>query len=81
MKFVKDICEMSGKIRSERRLKQIYTIVHRAYLNDIAENGEEVHITEEEYYREGIDRLLDTLVTEKMKGIYLFMLGISGKAV
>ena len=28
------ICEMASQIRSERRLRQIYTIVHGAFIND-----------------------------------------------
>lgn len=30
----KNICDLSSKIRSERRLRQIYTVAHRAFLND-----------------------------------------------
>lgn len=28
------ICEMAGHIRSERRLRRIYTVAHRAFIND-----------------------------------------------
>ncbi len=33
-KLRKNICDLSSKIRSERRLRQIFTIAHRAFLND-----------------------------------------------
>lgn len=39
--YRKHIHEMSGRIRSEKRLKQIYTVVYRLYLHEVAENGEE----------------------------------------
>ena len=73
MRFVKDICEMVSKIGSERRLKQIYTVVHRLYLHDVAENGGEVHRkTEEERLRENIDGMLDKLNADELKGVDIF---------
>lgn len=79
MKFIKDICEMVSKIGSERRLKQIYTVVHRLYLHDVAENGGEVHRkTEEERLREDIDRMLDKLNADELKGVDIFLFSLFG---
>ena len=35
------ICEMAGRIRSERRLRQIYTVAHRAFIRDRLEASDE----------------------------------------
>lgn len=75
----KHICEMVSKIGSERRLKQIYTVVHRLYLHDVAENGGEVHRkTEEERFRENIDRMLDKLNADELKGVDIFLFSLYG---
>lgn len=33
-KFRKHIIDMTGQIRSEKRLRTIYTVAHRAFIND-----------------------------------------------
>ena len=77
----KRICEMVGKIYSEERLMKIYTVVHRHFVCDRIETRCEEHITENDRFRQRIDGILDELDADKLKGIYLFMLGITSKAV
>ena len=36
-KLRKHIIDMASQIRSEKRLRQIYTVAHRAFINDRAE--------------------------------------------
>lgn len=76
--YRKYICEMIGKIRSKKRLKRIYTVVHRLYLHDVAENGEEVHTTEGERLRENIDKMLDKLNADELKGVDIFLFSCYG---
>ncbi len=77
----KRICEMVCKIYSEERLKKIYTVVHRLFVYDRIETRCEEHITEKERLRQRINGILDELEAEKLRGIYLFLLGLTGKAV
>lgn len=76
--YRKYICEMIGKIRSKKRLKQIYIVVHRLYLHDVAENGEEVHTTEGERLRVAIDAILDELSEVKLREAHIFLYSYFG---
>lgn len=79
--YRKHIHKIVDKVHSERCLKQIYTVAHRLYLHEAAENSEEVHMTEKERLKRDINSILDGLDEGKLSEIYIFLyyyFGIGG---
>lgn len=72
-KYRKYIHEMVDKIYSERRLKQIYTVVHNLFIHEEEKTGKKDFDTEEKRIRRAIGAILDELNEEKLREAHIFL--------
>lgn len=72
-KYRKYIHEMVDDICSERRLKQIYTVVHNLFVREEEKTGKKGLDTEENRLRRSIGAILDELNEEKLRETHIFL--------